>query len=188
MPKRKAASAEPTKKKQKVEKTKNATKKTPSLTKSPTTFQDQILAILAEADKPLGLPSIKKQLIAQFDRKDSAAFRKHVTAALKALTVAGRSDFQVVGGSYCGGPESKAGRNLKAAKDKKVSDKVERQERIDAGQVQCPWCTVWNESVGTFRYHKSRHDVYKCPDCSKTFFGCLDVWPGEWHQDTELYY
>ena len=57
--------------------------------KAPTTFKDQIMAFGRGGDDgdfwktPLSLQAIKAGLVGQFGREDSAAFRKHVTKALK---------------------------------------------------------------------------------------------------------
>ena len=76
------------------------------MSKRKVTVSEEILDILRRADRLLGVPSIRSELIDR-GRKDSPAFRKQVVRVLKVLEEQGRSDFKRLKCSYYGGDESK---------------------------------------------------------------------------------
>ena len=143
---------------------------------APKTFKDQILAILADADAPIGLPSIKKELIARFGREDSSRFRKSVGTALKALEASNLPNFGKVGGSYHAGADSAVGRRIAAeAAEAKV-----KEERELAGHILCPWCQTWNDGLKSWdtEMPDARGSAYTCTapveegaqGCTKKFY------------------
>jgi len=143
---------------------------------APKTFKDQILAILADADAPIGLPSIKKELIARFGREDSSRFRKSVGTALKALEASNLPNFGKVGGSYHAGADSAVGRRIaEEAAEAKV-----KEERELAGHILCPWCQTWNDGLKSWdtEMPDARGSAYTCTapveegaqGCTKKFY------------------
>ena len=86
--------------------------------KSPNSIEEKILALLRDQSKVIGLPTIKKVLIAEYGCKDSPAFRKNVGQTLKILESVERADFGKSGGSYHGGESSRTGKKALAAEKK----------------------------------------------------------------------
>eukprot|EP01006_Ploeotia_vitrea_P061852 TRINITY_DN79357_c0_g1_i1.p1 TRINITY_DN79357_c0_g1~~TRINITY_DN79357_c0_g1_i1.p1 ORF type:complete len:211 (-),score=31.55 TRINITY_DN79357_c0_g1_i1:46-678(-) len=136
--------------------------------KKPTSIQDQILAILADATKPLGLPTLKKELISQFDRKDTTQFRNAVKAALKSLSSSDRDDFGVVGASYHGGAGSPAGQKIEAA----AAKEAERLAHAENDELECPWCYKWSEAEWLDEMYDARGSSYRCASkgCKRVFY------------------
>ena len=75
------------------------------------TLKDKIIAVLSKEDNMIGLASLKKQLLEQYDFPtdggDKANSNK-LNKTLKAMVDEDRNDFGKVGGSYHGGVNSAA--------------------------------------------------------------------------------
>jgi hypothetical protein len=109
---------------------------------NPTSFKDQILAILQMANKPIGLPTLKKEMFAQFDRENTASCRNNINKALSALEAEDRQDFGKIGTcSYHAGPSTAAGRKAIAvdlkdsAMDKRANNKANKKADARAAKM-----------------------------------------------------
>lgn len=131
-----------------------------------TTLKQKILAIVAEADTLLGLPSIKRELIAQYGHEDSKIFRANVNKAIKSLLDERHEGFGKVGGSYHAGQESIAFRNNAAQKLKQS----ELDEHARRGESLCPYCNSWGEHTFLREDSVARGGRHQCLNCPKKFW------------------
>jgi len=105
---------------------------------NPKTIKDQIFTVVHEADRPLGLASIKKELVLKYNRVESKVFGSHVRKALKELMEEMRKDFGKSGGSYHGGAGS---RSDPARIEERESEerKVAAEQRKIAARERAEW-------------------------------------------------
>jgi hypothetical protein len=64
-------------------------------------MKECVLHIVAEADKFVGLATVKKLLINNYGFKETGAFKTQLSKCLKALVDENRDDFGKIGGYYC---------------------------------------------------------------------------------------
>lgn len=137
------------------------------------TLKEKILAILSKEDNMVGLASLKKQLLEQYefptDGADKANSNK-LNKTLKAMLDEERNDFGKIGGSYHGGANSPAF----IAYDAERAAKQAAQDEWDAhaGELQCPYCKKWDNEMAVWKGEDSvaRGGKYECSGCKKIYW------------------
>jgi hypothetical protein len=146
--------------------------------KTTTTVKSQILTVVGDADRLVGLATIKSELMSRFHREDTAMYRKNVTKALKTLTDENRCDFVKHKGSYYAGADSKVGHMLD--QEAETAREVEKRR----GWLVCAWCGDWNKEEDLKDFQEAfdaRGGSYRCSaeHVSKRFWVSMATQPGE---------
>ncbi|KAF0699482.1 Aste57867_9952 [Aphanomyces stellatus] len=133
----------------------------------PKTLIGRILFIIQDATNLVGMPTVKKRLIDEFDMTDSPSFRKKVAKALAKLSECDRADFGKIGGSYHGGEDSAAYLAYEEAQEA-----MEEEEKMkDAGCTKCCWCAQWCDDDCFIREDSiGRGSKYKCIHCDRIYW------------------
>lgn len=142
-------------------------KATKPTTKTPKTIKDAILAIVKSQNKPIGLATIKKLLISDYEYKQSGPFNSNVNKTLKALIAEKRDDFGLYGsGSYIAG---------KSVSKDEIAAREAAEEAAHADDYQCPWCHAWNSKEAGELGEDSiaRGSKYRCPNCRGIYWSWI---------------
>eukprot|EP00041_Stephanoeca_diplocostata_P039932 m.1638173 g.1638173 ORF g.1638173 m.1638173 type:complete len:212 (-) comp27117_c0_seq1:161-796(-) len=145
----------------------------------PSSVSAQILVIVKDAEKLLGIPTLMKELASRHGRQTTPAFRKVVKRALDKLVSEKRADFSKHGESYFAGKDSVVGIKLRELREKEAVAEANRKE-ANEGKLRCPWCsalintTDLTFSVDVFEAFDARGAGYTCvpgqQGCGKTFY------------------
>jgi len=137
------------------------------------TLKEKILAVLSKEEGMVGLASIKKQLLEQYDFPtdgvDKANSNK-LNKTLKAMVDEERDDFGKIGGSYHGGIHSAAYIAYSAAEAAKKAAQDEWDAHKD--ELQCPYCGTWDNEMAVWKGEDSiaRGSKFQCSGCKKTYW------------------
>lgn len=136
----------------------------------PTTMRGRVLAIVAESDELVGLPTLKKKLKNQYGMEDSKAFNTLLNKTLRTMCEENRDDFGKIGGSYHAGPNSTA---FLIHQEKEKSRAIMEKHRAD-GEIDCPHCQFWCGPNCFLREDSvARGGLHECESCGKHFWSWI---------------
>jgi len=148
--------------------------------KKAVTLKDKILAILAKEEDLIGLASLKKKLLEQYDFPTDGADKANsnkLNKILKALVDEERNDFGKIGGSYHGGVNSPAYIAYDADRAAKQAAQDEWEAHRD--ELQCPYCMKWDDEMSVWKGEDSvaRGGKYECSGCKKIYWTWISDYP-----------
>jgi len=150
---------------------KKATTKTKK-SKKPTTMKEKILDLLANEEKLVGLPTLKKILQTHYEVEDTKANVTRIKKALKELEDEENPNFGKINSSYHGGEESVAYKAYKAEIDAKEEEDADKKLHKD--QIRCPFCKMWNDNSSFLGEDSiARGGRYQCIQCDKLFYSWI---------------